>query len=195
MNKTMMNRNALPSLSLNGLDVRFREGKPEDHAAHALLVPEDRNLVMGPVEPLVAEPGEEGDYVLHRMAVEAAQAAPQDVGNIIKQRCDQGNFPLVMKLVVYDFSQKSFVRPLWVQLTLMAALGELIRFETASISLGALGCSHGGISPRTFGGLLVDTLFSLPADASLKTVTISAQPLALRSLAKGAKDQLRMRLH
>ena len=186
---------ASQTFRMNGVRVELYEGKPEDHTGEALLVPEDCNLVMGPVEPLDLGLTDQGDYVLHRMAVEAAQAAPQALGNIVKQSCRDGRFPLVLKLVVYDFDRRPFVEPLWVRLTLSAALRELNRQGVRSLCMGALGCSHGGLSPYIFGTLLVDTLLSLPMDGSLTRMNLCAAPLALRTLAHGVEDQLRLRLH
>jgi hypothetical protein len=136
------------------LDLLVAEDAPP--AAQALVVPQDVNLILGDVEPVLEDTGAAGDEV----AVETASGfKPRRLGSVATLRPKEGK-PLILQAIVYDFDRAPAVREEHVFEALLTALEEVRSRGLARVAVRPLGTAHAGLTPAAFLRLLVQVCYT-----------------------------------
>jgi hypothetical protein len=134
------------------LDLMVAEDAPI--LAQALIVPQDVNLILGDVEPIVDE-GETTE--------EAAGAAqgfrPRRLGSLVILRA-RARQPMTFQAIVYDFARNPPTREEPVFEALLAALEEARTRGLVRLAVRPIGTAHNGLTPESFLRLLTQVCYT-----------------------------------
>lgn len=134
------------------LDLLVAEDAPS--LAQALIVPQDVNLILGDVEPVLEET---------TGAEEATDAAasfkPRRLGSVVVLK-PSARKPLLLQAIVYDFDRVPPASEERVYEALVTCFEEARTRGLARIALRPLGTAHGGLAPAKFLRLLTQSCYT-----------------------------------
>jgi len=136
------------------LDLDMVVGDEPPVAAEAVVVPQDVNLIMGDVEPLV-EAAETAAEILGR----AEAARPRRLGTLVVARVRRGA-PLVLQAIVYDFERSPPARADHVFESLVLAFEEAKTRGLTCLAVRPVGTAHAGVEPAAFLRALTQVCYS-----------------------------------
>jgi O-acetyl-ADP-ribose deacetylase (regulator of RNase III) len=136
------------------LDLLVAEDAPA--AAQALVVPQDVNLILGDVEPVVDAAVADGG---EQLVAESSSFRPRRLGSVAVLRPRQGK-ALVLQAIVYDFDRSPPAREEHVFEALMTAFEEVRARGLARVAVRPIGTAHAGLAPTSFLRLLVQVCYS-----------------------------------
>jgi O-acetyl-ADP-ribose deacetylase (regulator of RNase III) len=140
------------------LDLLVAEDAPP--LAQALVVPQDVNLILGDVDPVVEEAGAAEEAGTAEEAVGAgAGFRPRRLGSVTVLRPREGK-PLVLQAIVYDFDKSPPAREEHVFEALMAAFEEARARGLARVAVRPIGTAHAGLQPALFLRQLVQVCYT-----------------------------------
>lgn len=122
--------------------------------AQALVVPQDVNLILGDVEPVVDD-----SQVAEEVVGAAAGFRPRRLGSLVILRSRESQ-PLVFQAIVYDFSKTPPTSEEPVFEALLAALEEARTRGLVRIAVRPIGTAHAGLSPVAFLKLLTQVCYT-----------------------------------
>jgi O-acetyl-ADP-ribose deacetylase (regulator of RNase III) len=134
------------------LDLLVAEDAPP--LAQALVVPQDVNLILGDVDPVVEEVGTADEAV-----GAGASFRPRRLGSVTVLRPREGK-PLVLQAIVYDFDKSPPAREEHVFEALMAAFEEARARGLARVAVRPIGTAHAGLQPALFLRQLVQVCYT-----------------------------------
>lgn len=134
------------------LDLLVAEDAPP--LAQALVVPQDVNLILGDVDPVVEEAGTADETV-----GAGASFHPRRLGSVTVLRPREGK-PLVLQAIVYDFDKSPPAREEHVFEALMAAFEEARARGLARVAVRPIGTAHAGLQPALFLRQLVQVCYT-----------------------------------
>lgn len=134
------------------LDLLVAEDAPP--VAQALVVPQDVNLILGDVEPVLEETtgAEEATET-------AASFRPRRLGSVVVLKPQAGK-PLLLQAIVYDFDRVPPATEEPVYEALVTCFEEARTRGLGRIALRPLGTAHGGLQPAAFLRLLTQSCYT-----------------------------------
>jgi O-acetyl-ADP-ribose deacetylase (regulator of RNase III) len=133
------------------LDLLVAEDAPP--LSQALVVPQDVNLILGDVEPVLEE------AVVEEAQKSALRFRPRRLGSVVVTR-PQGGKPLLLQAIVYDFDRLPPATEEAVFESLVGCFEEARQRGLGRIALRPLGTSHGGLPAGAFLRLLTQACYS-----------------------------------
>jgi hypothetical protein len=134
------------------LDLLVAEEAPP--LTQALVVPQDVNLILGDIEPVVDDSETAAEVV-----GEATGFRPRRLGSLVILRPRDGQ-PLVFQAIVYDFGKTPPTSEEPVFEALLAALEEARTRGLLRIAVRPIGTAHAGLSAVTFLRLLTQVCYT-----------------------------------
>lgn len=134
------------------LDLLVAEDAPS--VAQGLVVPQDVNLILGDVEPVLEETTGAEDA-----SESAASFRPRRLGSVVVLKPQSGK-PLLFQAIVYDFDRVPPATEEPVYEALVTCFEEARTRGLARIALRPVGTAHGGLSPATFLRLLTQACYT-----------------------------------
>lgn len=134
------------------LDLLVAEDAPP--LAQALVVPQDVNLILGDVEPVVEDTGPAEEVV-----GETASFRPRRLGSVAVLQSKEGK-PVVLQAIVYDFDRTPPAREEHVFEALMTAFEEVRSRGLARVAVRPIGTAHAGLAPAVFLRQLVQVCYT-----------------------------------
>ncbi len=133
------------------LDLLVAEEAPP--LSQALVVPQDVNLILGDVEPVLEE------AVVEEVQKSAFRFRPRRLGSVLVMKPQEGK-PLLLQAIVYDFDRVPPATQEAVFESLVGCFEEARQRGLGRIAVRPLGTSHGGLPPSVFLRLLTQACYS-----------------------------------
>jgi hypothetical protein len=134
------------------LDLLVAEEAPP--LAQALVVPQDVNLILGDVEPVVDE-----GTVAEEVVGEVQGFRPRRLGSLVILRPRERQ-PLIFQAIVYDFSHTPPTHEEPVYAALIAAFEEARTRGLVRLATRPIGTAHAGLSAESFLRLLTQVCYT-----------------------------------
>jgi O-acetyl-ADP-ribose deacetylase (regulator of RNase III) len=135
--------------------------------SQALVVPQDVNLILGDVEPVLEE------AVVEEVQHSALRFRPRRLGSVLVTRPQQEGQPLLLQAIVYDFDRVPPATAEAVFESLVGCFEEARQRGLGRIAFRPLGTSHGGLPAEAFLRLLTQACYSAAEmGTSLKRVSL-----------------------
>lgn len=133
------------------LDLLVAEDAPP--LSQALVVPQDVNLILGDVEPVLEE------TALEEAEKGAAAFRPRRLGSVVVLKPEE-NKPLLLQAIVYDFDRTPPASEEAVYESLVACFEEARGRGLGRIAFHPLGTAHNGLEPAVFLRLLTQACYT-----------------------------------